>query len=60
MTSQCCKCNKVKVGGEWIHPTDAEPHLTVSHTYCPACHAETLRGFKIEWAAARRLQPTVA
>jgi len=58
MTTQCCKCNKVKVGGEWTHPAE-ETQKAVSHTYCPACHAEALRGFKLEWAAAGRYQPTV-
>ena len=59
MTTKCCKCDKVKVEGEWIHPM-SDAMGRVSHTYCPACHAETLRAFQREIAAARGLQPATA
>lgn len=59
MTTQCCKCNKVKVEGEWIHPV-TDSTARVSHTYCPACHAETVRAFKREIASAGGMQPAAA
>lgn len=59
MTTQCCKCSRVKVEGEWIHP-ESEASKRVSHTYCPACHAETVRAMKREMAAARGMQPATA
>lgn len=59
MTTQCCKCSRVKVDGEWIHP-QGESGKRVSHTYCPPCHAEVLRSFKRERAAAQGLQPATA
>ena len=59
MTTQCCTCNKVKVDGEWIHPKGTVSQR-VSHTYCPACHAEAIRAIQRELAAARGMQPATA
>ncbi|HPA44754.1 MAG TPA: hypothetical protein PLG59_07320 [bacterium] len=43
MTTQCCKCHKVKNGNKWLKP-DARTlrRELVTHTYCPSCFDETL------------------
>ena len=38
---KCCKCQRVRVNGEWkdIGSADDEDQM-VSHSYCPECLAE--------------------
>ena len=47
MVVQCCVCQKVREGEEWIAVED--PYLSmrsVSHTYCPVCKKVSLRELK--------------
>jgi hypothetical protein len=37
MTVQCCKCNRVRVGGRWSAASVAPLRVSISHTYCPRC-----------------------
>jgi len=39
MTVACCRCKRVREGGEWKRPPEAAEG-SVSHTYCPVCFAE--------------------
>lgn len=42
---KCCRCQRVKVGDEWVREHDARrAHARYSHSFCPVClvkvHAE--------------------
>ena len=55
MVVQCCVCQKVREGKEWI--AVEAPYLTahiVSHTYCPVCEKVSLR--ELKEMCARRFQ----
>jgi len=59
MTIACCQCHRVKVAGEWNHPTDSG-NARVSHTYCPTCLDEAVEKLRGREVAASSLQPTAA
>lgn len=55
MTTQCCKCKKVQLAGEWTlqRPVRADQ---VSHTYCPDCLGEAMEEFRTEASLLRTSQ----
>ena len=55
MTVQCCKCNRIQVGEDWIDRLEP-PEGPVSHTYCPICYLEA----RIEFFTAEASQMAFA
>lgn len=42
MKRMCCVCQRTERGGEWwLLPAPAEAE-TVTHGYCPDCHAQVM------------------
>ena len=37
----CCKCRRIRYGGEWTEAKHVEGG-PVSHTYCPPCAEEAM------------------
>lgn len=51
MTVQCCQCRRYRVNGAW-RALDPAPSGPTSHTYCPACLVDFLRGEGLERGAS--------
>ncbi len=46
MTLQCCVCQKYKIANQW--KKKYAPKDSVSHTYCPSCHAKAIKSMAKE------------
>ena len=55
MTIQCCKCNKVRAGAEWMLP-GAPLDESASHTYCPTCLSQCLTEMRAQRARANQVK----
>ena len=61
MVVQCCVCQKVREGEEWIAVEDLSLSArVVSHTYCPVCEKASLRELKEMSARRYRIPQALA
>lgn len=60
MTAQCCICKRTREEhGAWT-PQAPQESKSVSHTYCPACLAESMVSITKELAQANRTRAICA
>lgn len=61
MRRMCCVCQRTEQGGQWwLLPAPAEAE-TVTHGYCPDCHAQVMaeiRRFSQHRATGHQAQPS--